>query len=164
MKTLFTLLLIVSSLSTLRAQTVTYDIPLADFSTSDCSNCDACGLAVPDLYYDVMPLIFTWTSTGSTTPTSVTVEFYELFYSSTSNDLIFNTVVDGTYSSAYNGCTPLSKSISVNYNVGSLNTFEFDYKSWFDVVWGENPAWGPGIFARVTVNYPIYVQIQIYQL
>jgi hypothetical protein len=160
MKKIVTLLMIAFGLQTAQAQTVVYDITSSDLPGSEFFFLCGGGLS-----WGSTPLDFSWTSTGIATPTSITVEFYEVW-----NDceiagifspaaVLLNAVSEGTYSSI-NTCAPVVGSVTLtpaNYNVGGSNTFSYDYGAGTGAIveWEENFTWGSDIYARVTVVYPL---------
>ncbi|MBL4704580.1 MAG: HYR domain-containing protein [Flavobacteriales bacterium] len=155
MKKLYTLLIALIAFGGLNAQTVTYDITMAGISPSDCPGCNCSGTGE---WYLGSPLILGWTSTGTFTPTSVTLEVYEVSNDAGSGILVnFNSIPDGNYG-VINSCVSTVISIPLtpaNYNVGSTNAVEIDYNAAFALYEiDENPAWGSGVYARVVVVYP----------
>lgn len=165
MKKLFTLLLITLSFGAAQAQIVTYDITAAAMSPADCPGGCICLTTPAAQGYAGSTLNFTWTSIGTLTPTSITVEFYETYHDpefavGIPSDAYLNSSFESQYSSLNSSCVPVVGSVTLtpaNYIAGGLNTFELDYYGLAGAIveWDENLTWGSGILARVTVDYPL---------
>jgi hypothetical protein len=175
-KLLFTNLLLLSLLANnaSSAQTVVYDVPLADLV----NQASTCSTVPNDATYKVSSNTsawgFSWLSTGPGTPSSITVEFFMGIdcgvggYGNPPGELLPITL-NGTYETDYVtsadnticSCDPPNPFIStfiatnVNYNPGGLNTVliapsvvypptEFGFMI--------NPTWS-NAYARVTVDY-----------
>lgn len=140
----------------LQSQTVVYDITSSGLTASDCPGCNC---SATGEYYLGSPLNISWTSTGAATPTSVNLEIYELWNDGGSGiPVTLNGASDGSYG-AVNSCGALVVSIPLtpaNYAVGGSNTVDLDYNAIFATYEiGDNSAWGAGVYARVTVVYPV---------
>ncbi len=153
------------------AQTIVYDVFYGDLinQTNTCS-----GVPNESLYtqYDANPWGFSWTSTGTGTPISITIEFFrgiDCAASYGAQGELIPITLNGTYETDYvstsdiGNCdcdapTPMVESFMgtpANYVSGGVNTIMLP-KSVIDnnVEMGlkENPTWG-NAYARITVDY-----------
>jgi hypothetical protein len=157
MKKMSCILFAIFLFASVNAQTVTYDFTTTNISADDCGGGCQCFLAT-DLGYFGSALQFSWTSTGGAVPTSVVLEVNELWNDAAgATPVLLNAVVDGSYTGSAS-CAGIVETLNltpVNYNVGATNVIELDYNASFGSIdLTENLAWGPGVFARLTVVYP----------
>ena len=141
------------------AQTIEYDISLSGFSANDCSGSCLCAVDPTEVAYLGSDLILSWISSVAVAPTAVTVDLYASTFDVTGGTIELNSIGAGTYTGSNFTCSPVSETISVNpasYVPGGANTFKLGYDISFEMIeLVENTSWGAGIYARVTVVYPV---------
>ncbi|MFA7274678.1 MAG: HYR domain-containing protein, partial [Crocinitomicaceae bacterium] len=136
-----------------------YYIPFSQISNYSGTYGPNCNPSTMDVYSCGNDFGITWTSTGTTVPTSVSIDFYQTYNNSASVNSLFNGIADGTYNWFQSPCVNNVTSISLNpnsYVVGGINNFILVGSSMPGcVVWDENPdpTWSPSSYAKVTVNY-----------
>jgi hypothetical protein len=152
MKKLLLGIVIILSMSNLKAQTIIYDLTAADLSTPDGPGW--CGWGE----YNGAPLTFTWTSIGSGPVTSVTAEFSVAFYIGGPLGIDFNASSDGSVS-VFDTCYtaplisfPLSNGL---YNVGGANTVQINYNI---TVFETTPT---GLNLAETLSGPFHVRLSV---
>ncbi len=161
MKKILPLVLVLTAYLSASSQTVVYDIPITQFNGVVINSGDFC--ADPNEHKQSSignTWGFSWVSTGSTTPTSVTVELLFTINDATGpHPGLFNGLADNPVSPAFASCGLAAETYSLNpanYVVGGGNIYQMDYSAspqQNQII--DNPIlWGAGIFARVTVDYP----------
>ena len=161
MKNILTFFFVFALILQFQAQTIEYDVPLTDFSANDCAGAACvCGTDPSGITYVGSDLTFSWTSTVAVAPTSVTVELYSLYFIDVTGATVeLNSVSAGSYTSSNFTCGGVVEAISVNpasYTSAGSNIFKLDYNAVGGTIeLAENTSWGVGIYARVTVVYPV---------
>ena len=159
MKKLLSILFLLPLLA--QAQTVVYDIPVGDLI----GLYDGCSSGSSEHLYNYDPSTgvqddygISWNSTGSGTPTSVTVELWQGVSCGTGSDNIaLNGTNQGTLTNKNDcNCTPTPETSGVismdpaDYNTGGYNESIITWSTSTGL--SQNAAWG-NAYARVTVLY-----------
>ncbi|MDZ4847312.1 MAG: hypothetical protein SH857_17400 [Chitinophagales bacterium] len=135
------------------AQAVVYDLFAADLTDWDMSG-PGC-VTWDDRYTCGQPVSLSWTSTGTYTVTSATIEFYETYGFNGAVGTTLNGVANNNYVTSNSSmCDPIVYTYTLDtagYVVGGLNTFTIAGGVMCLVI-DQNAAWS-NAYARVTITY-----------